>query len=116
MPSPSETVTLREALEPPAATLADILGPPSEPQVARRGSWWSRWQSRDQGLPEAAALCKPAHRKTLWRVRGGPWVCGVCHPPAPGLETERLLDVPELVAPELAALVEAGLLVPRVRP
>jgi len=28
----------------------------------------------------------PAHRETDWRLGDGPLVCGVCHPPAPGLD------------------------------
>lgn len=28
------------------------------------------------------------HRSTDWRLaEGGPVVCGICHPPAPGLDT-----------------------------
>lgn len=27
----------------------------------------------------------PGHRDSDWRLPGGRFVCGVCHPPAPGL-------------------------------
>lgn len=30
------------------------------------------------------------HRDSDWRLPGHPWVCGVCHPPAPGLLFERV--------------------------
>ena len=33
----------------------------------------------------------PDHRETDWRlVSGGPVACGVCHPPARGLDVERV--------------------------
>jgi hypothetical protein len=38
---------------------------------------------RALGFGGLAAPCPyPAHRATDWRLPGGSWTCGVCHPPA----------------------------------
>lgn len=34
----------------------------------------------------------PTHRWADWRKPGGPWTCGVCHPPATGLRVELRTD------------------------
>jgi hypothetical protein len=37
---------------------------------------------------DGAACPYDGHRLTDWRLAGGPVVCGVCHPPAAGLDVE----------------------------
>lgn len=39
------------------------------------------------GAVQTGACAYPRHRGSDWRLAaGGPLVCGVCHPPAPGLD------------------------------
>ena len=44
------------------------------------------WVDAGVMLGGSRAPCPyPQHRATDWSLPGGPAVCGVCHPPAPGV-------------------------------
>jgi hypothetical protein len=49
---------------------------------------FSRWKDAPAWASDQPCRYQ-RHRRTDWQLRaGGPVVCGVCHPPAPGLDVE----------------------------
>ena len=71
-------------------TLVDLMA--RAQQRATADGYFSKGTTREL-RQQRIAMCGPQHRR--WRLAGVPGakeICGVCHPPAPGLDVEWLSE------------------------